>query len=759
MTRRGLVCCLGAVAALATAWLVFEGGDRKAAIEAPEVGRTLEESAAAQPADPAPHPAEPDLPAAPVPEPPAERAPAASSLGADRRGHLAGRVVDVLGRPIEGARIRIAAMDAGEGTEGEERKSRLTGPDGAFRLEGLGEGPYLLVASADGRRSKVLRDVRPDVDHLEIELHVQRVIAGTVRDADTGDPVVRFRVEATGVTHFPDKSRRTISSDFASDDGSFVIPDPGNSMFSLLVEAEGFASESFRLTWDTWPEPRKEVEVRLRRALTVRGKVADGDSGAPVEGAQLSWAAPESPYQWWSVCKTGADGSFSTEGFHRGARLRVRHDEYADAVTEPLGMSGERAHSGLVIRLSRGGAVDGYARSESGSPVGGGEVVAKPEAMPADGMLRSDRSVTVDPSGYFLIRGLEPGKYRVEVTPPSTSVGDEEARRRQTLRASALVEAGRTTRVDFDAGKANGCAVRGRVFLGEEPLEGARIEIRWHRAPVARVRWADDWSDETGNDGSYEIRNVPAGEATLSVVKEGEGASEVGSWTVQVPASGVLPFDAHLAGGEIRGRVTRASDGVGIARVTVGVWGEGERRRSLGGWAHTDRGGRYRVRGLGPGAYNVSADVSMFPGDEGASVPELASLAPRSQSRIEVAPGEVFTVDFALEVGGSVLVRVVDPAGSPLPGEQVILCPHEENRTGVLKEGFTDALGVARMKGVAPGRILAALVRPEYASQCSDLVSVRPGEEVEVRLELKQPVALRLRVLDPGDAPVEDAWV
>ncbi len=755
----------GAFAALLAAGVAailrIRVSDSPGSSSVPEVTEAAAESAVEPLAEVSPLPAGPSRKLAPALEPAAERSPAALSSGALRKGVLAGRVVDGYGGPIAAARIRIAATDpADEGSE-EPPKTVFSGGDGAFRLEGLGEGPYLLVANAEGRRSEVLRDLRPDADHLEIVLSVQRVIAGRVLDADTGEPVVRFRVEASGVTHFPSKSRGSISSDFTSEDGAFVIPDPGDSIVDLRFEAEGFASEGVGLMWNDASEARKDVEVKLRRVLAIRGTVVDEQSGAPVEGARVeSWSPSDTPSQWGWVQRTDADGSFASEEFRRGARLRVRHDAYVDAATETLGMHGEESLTGLVVRLSRGGAVEGYAPSAGGTPYVGGTATAQPEAFPPNVRELLLKTGEVGGSGYFLIRGLEPGNYRVEVSPPSSSSGDEAERRRRTLQAAAIVEAGKTTRVDFDARAAEGCIVRGRVFRGGEPVEGAGVEIRRNReTPGPGIQWASDTSDETGKDGVFEIRNIAPGEATLSVSTMGEGVSDVGWWTVEVPASGVLVFDAHLAGAEIRGRVSRASDGRGVAGARVGVWQEQEGMgvTGQGGGVVTDLDGRYRVRGLRAGAYTVSVDLDSLPDGPEPSEPQLA--APRSRRQVRVAPDEVVTVDFALESGGTVLVRVVDPSGAPLAGEEVILYPEKENRTGGLKTGFTNAVGVARIAGVSPGRVLAALLRPEYSSQLSDQASVRAGEEVEIRLELKRPVTLRLRVLGPGDAPVEGAFV
>ncbi len=761
MRHRVLAWTIAGAGALAIAWGLLGGGVEAPRVESPGIAPAGEGSAGTQlPEVPPPH-AAPAPPLASDTAQAVERSPAARSLGALRNGRLAGRVVDDDGEPIAGARIRLAAMEPIDEGGDEAQKTLSSDVAGGFRLEGLGEGPFLLVANAEGRRAEVLRDLRPGADDLEIVLSAQSGIAGRVLDAETGAPVARFSVEAAGVGRF-NRSRRLPRS-FESEDGSFEISDLEGGQYVRAFTAEGFVPERVEPFWVRDSVMSRDVEVRLRSGLAVQGTVVDEDSGTPVAGAGVHHNSADNPWLLGRGEETESDGSFAIEGVTRGARLVVRHEEYVDVETEPLGLSGEKALSGLVIRLSRGGAVDGYARSEDGSTYEGGRAVAHTEVFRPVSGVQLLKSAEVDRSGYFLIRGLEPGRYRVEVRPPSTSAVDKGERRRRTLHAEAVVEARRTTRVEFGTREPEGCTVRGRVFRGGEAVVGARVEIRRERAGSApRREWASDASDETGKDGSYEIRKVPAGEANLRVSKEGAGLSEAGWWSIQIPASGVVVFDAHLAGGEIRGSVTRASDGLPVAGAQVGVWKEEEPNRGTvpGGWVRTDDDGTYRVRGLGAAAYRVSVDAALYPGDPRTKDPLLASLAPQSRRRVQLAPDEVVAVDFALEAGGSVSVRVIGPSGVPLPGEHVILQPQEDRaRTGVFKTGFADGSGVARMTGVPPGRFLAALVRPEYSSQPSDPFSVRPGEEVGIRLELKQPVALRLRVLGPGDAPVEGAWV
>ncbi len=758
MSRRALLWSIGAAVALATAGFLVLRGDGQNPVETttgPHI--TVQGPISADASESEPGPARPD---AVGPAPVRVSAPPVAA-GEPRVGnHIAGRVVDGKGIPLGGVRVRAAPTDPSGGHGESEVAEAFTAGDGAFRLDGLGQGPVILVAKAGGRRAAVVRDVQPGTDPLEVVLPTRTGVEGRVLDGGTGEPVLRFVVKTTQASiHYERRREERSSRTFETRDGTFAITDLEAGRFEFLVEAEGFVPAKIGPLFVQDSEVRRDLEARLVPALEVRGKVVAADSGEPVALALLSHHDPESPARRGKYVHTGEDGAFLVKGISPGTRLEVTHREFVPATTEPLGMTGAPA-ADVVIRLTRGGGVDGYALAEDGSPCSDVWVYATQKSRYPAPSVHKD--VDSDASGYFRIQGLVAGTYEVGFIPPGPRGESWSARaRRPRVKRVAEVEEGKVTRVKLEAMATGGCTVRGRVLLGDEGVSKATVELLPSSAvdPATgryMIRPFHDWTD----DGcEYEFRGVPPGEATLTVETHGVGVSEYGRWRIEIPAEKEFLFDARLSGGEIRGRVVKASDGSPVVGGSVSVSRRNapSERLTLGGWIATDSEGRYRARGLQPGAYRVSVvpgSITIVPGDAA-----LEGLASQWRERVEVASDETVTVDFVLEPGPSALVLVTDPTGAPMSGEQVHLLTSGKDG-GPWKEAFTDAKGVARARGLAPGRYIAYLpLRPEYWSQPSEPRVVRPGEETEFRLDLKKPVRVPVRLRGDGDLPIGMGWV
>lgn len=110
---------------------------------------------------------------------------------------LAGVVLDLDRKPVAGARVSVLPDLAA----GKFRASRwstqftTTAQDGCFRLTGVSEGPLVLDVHADGRGRAERRGLDADSEGIEVLLPGQTGISGAVRDAETGEPVQRFRID------------------------------------------------------------------------------------------------------------------------------------------------------------------------------------------------------------------------------------------------------------------------------------------------------------------------------------------------------------------------------------------------------------------------------------------------------------------------------------------------------------------------------------------------------------------------------------
>jgi protocatechuate 3,4-dioxygenase beta subunit len=247
-------------------------------------------------------------------------------------------------------------------------------------------------------------------------------------------------------------------------------------------------------------------------------------------------------------------------------------------------------------------------------------------------------------------------------------------------------------------------------------------------------------SAQTDDQGRYEIRELPAGKYTVVASKTGFVDA---TWGQRRPLRPGTPLEI-ADGQEIRGvsfSLPRGSvitgtivdeDAEPLARANVTVlrfqYRNGQRQLVPAGSDQTDDRGMYRVYGLPPGDYFVSAvsralmrpiDRFLQTADSG---PEETTLGyaptfypgvttPPEAARVSVALGqETIGVDFQLQLVPMARVSglVLDTDGSPLGGGNVVLLSDyaESVARGGMMTGRVGGDGVFAIDNVPPGRYL-----------------------------------------------------
>jgi hypothetical protein len=174
-------------------------------------------------------------------------------------------------------------------------------------------------------------------------------------------------------------------------------------------------------------------------------------------------------------------------------------------------------------------------------------------------------------------------------------------------------------------------SIAGRVLTADtgRPVKRARVTVSGG-GRGGRVTTTDD-------QGRYQVTDLPAGTYTITGSKNGFVDAIYGQRRPQQPGTPVPIADAQAAagldlrltrGGVITGRVLD-EDGEALARALVTVqryqYVQGQRQLTPAGGDQTDDRGQYRVFGLPPGDYYVSATAAGFAQAIGRGLQQLAA--------------------------------------------------------------------------------------------------------------------------------------
>ena len=246
----------------------------------------------------------------------------------------------------------------------------------------------------------------------------------------------------------------------------------------------------------------------------------------------------------------------------------------------------------------------------------------------------------------------------------------------------------------------------------------------------------------TDADGRYELDELPAGRYTITASKTGYVSVSYGQRRALEPgtpldvADGETLEKVDLAlprGSVITGQVV---DEVGepLAGVSVRAmrheYRQGERRLTIVGTDTSDDRGQYRVYGLAPGTYYVSAVARFIDGGRrfrrgfGRSAQQVEqdmgyapTYYPGVSTGDQAVPltlgvsDEMTGVSFGVLLVPTVRVAglVLSPSGAPASRAAVSLVPDGEGQAfgGTLLNGQTQGDGAFTVRNVPPGRYLA----------------------------------------------------
>ncbi len=298
-------------------------------------------------------------------------------------GAIAGRVVDLQGRPVAGAEVWGVVYR-------EKVGSTTTDAEGRFRLAGLKEDkPVDVWAEAPGlarqRREGLHVFAGRDHDMGTLTLLPGTRIRGRTVDAG-GRSVPGARIKlgdyrfVLGHTISSDQTEWSLKGDA---DGRFVSPPLPSGDVHLLISSPGKVQTFVLRKAEPGVETADLGDVTLADEVPIRGSVVDQD-GKPAAGVEVY-----ADYDYEDAARTDKDGRFTVHAAGKDAKqVIVQSNNYF--APKPFDLGTDRNNVQLVVTRAyeiKGAVVD----AETGKPV------------PIDSVRLC--IVKRDPDGSFVLMG------------------------------------------------------------------------------------------------------------------------------------------------------------------------------------------------------------------------------------------------------------------------------------------------------------------------------------------------------------------
>jgi RNA polymerase sigma factor (sigma-70 family) len=327
--------------------------------------------------------------------------------------------------------------------------------DGRFVARGLPAGPYHVIASmlgAAGYPRSVASDVPSDASDVIVELPApapsepERTarVEGSIHDAETGMPILRFEVALHS-----DRAEQTTTRSAAP--GRFAIESVPFGTWKLHATAPGYAPLVVREVVVGPDGTSSPLDLRLERGVTLRGR-ARVPEGATLGDAKIQLVGTRGG--WSDVRPVSSDGTFTIPGLKPGweylatvwSQVDGRAVSYASLVGKPIAVPENVSEIDLELSLAAAGAITIEVRSEKllgVSPVSRTRTEAQAELAAqsileirtADGTVAwQTKHVTFDnwgmalPAGEYVVRltvpGLAPIEKRATISPSAPTTVD-----------------------------------------------------------------------------------------------------------------------------------------------------------------------------------------------------------------------------------------------------------------------------------------------------------------------------------------------
>ncbi len=725
----------------------------------------------------------------------------ASSEAADfvlaRGPMLRGTVRDTAGTPIEGAQLRWMLFDVSGMDEGLSFAPLLAQAMAEFefpRTDAAGRfvaGPFpgapdhRLWVEQHGFQEHELK-WNPERDGPEIEIVLSRggAIEGIVMDFAQVQPVPSFTIETSARIELEPGApgRRnpfTGGTPFEDPGGKFRLNaiEPGN--IELVVHAEGYVDTKVEDLVVREGEVTRGVIVKLTPGARIQGVVLDAD-GNPVAGALvlsdralasagassvvsdsrgfsrmllgMARFAAELGFAGDGVRATARDGSFELVGLDAGPhRIFAFHRNWCAGESEPVELAAGAILEGVLVRLARGGGVQGHVSDRYGQPVGDAMVVALAPSGPAGGPGQRLHEGRTNALGDYLIEPVEPGGYFLLLTRGDEALDPASFLASMNLGMVTVPPEGRV-RYDIVDSSAGACRVYGRVTAASEPVSSGNVTA--FALDSESLLGIDLKVARLDQDGAYEFAGLPPGEHRFQIDGGGRNAR---IWA-EIPDLPEYRLDLRLPEGAVRGRIVDAESRTPVTGATLslaarrgssssGIFAQLLERSGENWNTKSDAEGRFRFDRLVEGRYELWAEGPI-------GEVSWAATAPLS---VELGADEVREdLELALDPAPRWIGLVHDEAGIALEGVQ-ILARHSGREELAPTQSTTDATGRFEIACVASGPHVLTAMAEGFAPRSLEAEAPAGGPTEALEFTLERGARVMLVVLEADGRAVDGA--
>jgi Carboxypeptidase regulatory-like domain len=455
------------------------------------------------------------------------------------------------------------------------------------------------------------------------------------------------------------------------------------------------------------------LDAALKPGGRVSGTVTDASQHTPIENVEVLVLDGEGNSV--GSARTDASGGYTVAGLATGAYEVEFNAEsfghYRPAISfynrkqsigsaDAVNVTEGNTVNGIDATLQPGGSLTGALTDASTHTALQGVVTVYDSAGKV--VAAADTNV----SGIYTAEDLASGSYRLDFTPSAGNFLSQFYREKSSLAAAdpVSVSAGQTlSGVDAalqSGGQVSGIVTDASTHASVPEVQVTAYDSKGNYTASTQTRADGTYTLSALATGSYKVEFFASLAGFLTEYYSGQ-SSFYSAYPISVTAGRTVSgVDAALrAGGQLSGNVTNASTGTGLQEVMVTAYHDG----SPVTWGSTDASGKYTLRGLGTGTYEVGFDAGAL---VGAYVPSTqfyrGSPSVELADPVSVTAGQdVQGINAAFAPSGELTGTVRDASThAALPGVAVTVYDAAGN---FVQSTRTDESGAYRLNGLATG--------------------------------------------------------